>query len=121
MFRQLGEIGFEDVDAVLLERLMENREGAEAWQLLNLTVPPQQGGGNPLRIGETEKKSGAKAPAVGGRVVGHPFPPTIGRSIVTARRTRRPTSAVIIDLAMYRAQRRASLGLGEHHVSPFTM
>lgn len=52
------------------------------------------------------KKSEAVAPAVA--VVGHRFPPTIGRSIVTASRTRRPTSAVIIDMAMYRAQRHSA-------------
>lgn len=56
---------------------------------------------------QTEKKSEAVAPAVA--VVGHRFLPTIGRSIGTASRTRRPTSAVLIDLEMVRAQRHAAL------------
>jgi hypothetical protein len=40
--------------------------------------------------------------------------PTIGRDMATARRAEPHGSAVVISLAMYRAQRRAVLGLGEH-------
>lgn len=53
-----------------------------------------------------------------------PFPPTIGREIATVTRRNRSephAPAVVISLAMYRAQRRAVLGLGEHHSHPFAL
>lgn len=143
-FRQIGQIALDGV-SLDLQRKIERAVEGSAREALTLRSAAGKGGGSP---GEEEGQQAAFALGREGtaaqaelvkRTASEPAAkwyrevsqtegettlhvlPTIGRSIVTANRTRRPTSAVIIDLAMYRAQRRASLGLVEHQVSPFRM
>lgn len=123
--RQLGEIGFEDVDAMLLERLMRHTGTAgSAVTRAKPPVAPQLREGGPLRM--TNKDGGAtdfvptqlpslwKTPQGGiARLDG-----VTNISMATVRRRNRSephAPAVVIDISVYRAQRRAGFGLGEHY------
>jgi hypothetical protein len=139
---QLGEIGFEDVDAELLERMMtatRSRLDSAPGARLPTRDGAELGGGLPREEGQQAAFAREGVPRETGIKDGGvtDFVPTqlpslwktpqggIARldgvtdiSMATVRRRNRSephAPAVVIDISVYRAQRRAGFGLGEHY------
>ena len=114
-FRQIGQIALDGVDGSLLARIKRHTEATGSAMLDRSPVAPLTlEGGARQRMGETGKVTGANPGQVNREVsqsegqIATLNPPTIGRDMATARRAEPHGSAVVISLAMYRAQRHAA-------------